>query len=606
MRPISWLHVSDIHLSSRTAWSQDVVLTAMCRQIEDQRAQGTAADFILLTGDVAYSGKSEEYALAADFLNALCVAASVPKERVFCIPGNHDIDRDRQRLCFCGARATLRDPSRVDAILEGGEDLETLLERQANYRDFQRQYFSEQERTRTADGLGYVSWLTVEDVRFAIIGLDSAWLACGGVNDHGKLLVGERQVIDACRLARQRNEPAHIVIAMIHHPLHLLQDFDRRTAMNRVEEACHFLHCGHLHEPEARMAGAQERGCLTIAAGASFETRQSHNGYSIVTLDLVRATRRIDTFQYNPSSVLFSRKSSDDFPIEVTSTEICDVGELAYAMREYDAAIAGHSYYLSVLVLDRKADFVIPLESGHSFASFAVLQGLPASELKERTEAFLRFRNVLRVLNKTVTITEIFVRYGHMVAAYDAELRRLCDDDAVLRGRLDEHERDARILAAARPARAFSHTKALLGELADERDWFRLHKQASRHMESHEPTMRTFAMRMMALSLANSEERAEKTKAAELYRAVTDTELAEFSDVGNLSILLVDAGDSKQAKEVVLEGLKRFPSKRQYFSEIGQHIVEATGDKGFRGRLEAAMAERENGELRANIIPGRD
>ena len=595
MRPISWLHISDIHLSESAEWSQDVVLTAMCERIKDQRAQGTTADFILLTGDIAFSGKSEEYALASEFLDALCSASDVEKERVYCIPGNHDIDRDRQRLCFRGARAALHDPSRVDAILEGGEDLETLLQRQENYRRFQQDYFSKQERTPTDDGLGYVSWLTIEDVRFAVIGLDSAWLAYGGIDDHGKLLVGERQVIGGCSLVQQGNEPAHIVIAMTHHPLHLLQDFDRRTAMNRIEETCHFLHCGHLHEPEARIMGVQGTGCLTLAAGASFETRQSHNSYSIVTLDLLCATRRVETFQYSPSSGLFSSKSSEEFRIEVMPTEICDVGELAQAIGAHKSASASHQYYLSALILDCKADFVIPLGNGHSFASFAVLQGFPASELKAKTEAFLTFRNVLRVLYQHVPLPEIFARYGDLVTAYDAVLRRLCEEDAALRDRLHAQECDARDLAAARPANAFSHTSTLLAELAAEQDWIQLREQAERHMGSDDPGIRTLAMRMMAWSLANSHESSEKEEAIELYRSITGTELAEFSDAGNLSVLLADGGNSNEAKEVVLDGLKKFPGKGEYFSKIAQGIVEATGDKGFRKQLEAENSRKRQG-----------
>ena len=84
MRPVCWLHISDIHLSARDAWSQDVVLESMCEQIDAQRQQGRAADFILLTGDIAFSGKVEEYALGTDFLDALCAASGVPKDRVFC------------------------------------------------------------------------------------------------------------------------------------------------------------------------------------------------------------------------------------------------------------------------------------------------------------------------------------------------------------------------------------------------------------------------------------------------------------------------------------------------------------------------------------------
>ncbi len=123
MRPIYWLHISDIHVRLSDAWSQDVVLTAMCEQIAQQRASGTSADFILATGDLAFSGKADEYARAVEFFDALSTASGVPKEYIFCIPGNHDIDRDRQRLCFRGARAFLQDQNRLDSILEGGEDL---------------------------------------------------------------------------------------------------------------------------------------------------------------------------------------------------------------------------------------------------------------------------------------------------------------------------------------------------------------------------------------------------------------------------------------------------------------------------------------------------
>ena len=304
VRPICWLHISDIHVRVREAWSQDVVLRAMCEQIEQQRAKGTAADFLLVTGDLAFSGKADEYALVAPFLNALCMASGVPKERVFCVPGNHDVDRDRQKLCFKGARSSLQDHSLVDAVLDGGEDLETLLRRQEAYRQFQRSFFAGQDRVPTHDGLGYVAWLVIEDIRLAIVGLDSAWLAGGGIQDRGRLLVGERQIINALRLVQEGSEPAHIVIAMAHHPFHLLQEFDRQTATTRIEQSCHFLHCGHLHEPEARISGPGGMGCLTLAAGPSYETRpvaqqlfRCHAGPAACSADSddisVRSSRRL-------------------------------------------------------------------------------------------------------------------------------------------------------------------------------------------------------------------------------------------------------------------------------------------------------------------------
>jgi 3',5'-cyclic AMP phosphodiesterase CpdA len=89
------------------SWSRDVVLKALVDQVRAQRKNGQVFDFILLTGDLAYSGKAGEYAPVARFVETLCEASDVPLDRTYCVPGNHDIDRDRQRLCFIGARATL-------------------------------------------------------------------------------------------------------------------------------------------------------------------------------------------------------------------------------------------------------------------------------------------------------------------------------------------------------------------------------------------------------------------------------------------------------------------------------------------------------------------
>ena len=106
-------------------------------------------------------------------------------------------------------------------FLGGGEDLDALLMRQENYRHFQSSYFTGQDRVGTTDGLGYVSRLAIEGIQLAIVGLDSAWLAEGGMDDHGKLLIGERQAINAIDLVQGGNEPPNIIVGMAHHPLHL-------------------------------------------------------------------------------------------------------------------------------------------------------------------------------------------------------------------------------------------------------------------------------------------------------------------------------------------------------------------------------------------------
>jgi hypothetical protein len=471
--------------------------------------------------------------------------------------------------------------------------MDTLLKRQENYRDFQNSYFSEQEKAWTHDGLAYVSRLTIENVRLAIAGMDSAWLAEGDVRDHGKLLIGERQVINAINLAQEGDALPHIIVGMAHHPFHLLQEFDRLPVQNRIERACQFFHCGHLHEPETRSYGFSGMGCLKLAAGASFETRQFHNTYSIITLDLLRAVRTVKTNQYNPSNGEFSLTSSEEYQIEVKMADICSLEELANSMKAYRKALSPWAHYLSALLLDQKAELPILTQNHQTFGSFAVLETQPESDLKHKTAAFMAFRNALRIFYKRIPLAEIFERHGEAIEQYGAALEEICNAHPVFRDRLAEQETDAQILASTRPKESFSHTDALLIELATAQDWDLLRRHAERHMGSPDLSVSIQAKRMLALSCANSHEDADKQTAIDLYQSLVEEESAEISDVGNLVNLLIEAGSIDEAKAAVLSGIVKFPVNRvDYFVQIGHKIVESTGDRNFRKQLEAITAER--------------
>lgn len=592
MRCISWLHISDIHMRPRDAWPQHVVMTAMCEDIRAKRPD-RPADFVLLTGDLAFGGKAEEYELVRGFVDELSAASGVPIDRIFCIPGNHDIDRDRQRFCFHGARSALQDSASTDAFLDNptSDDFRTLLARQEGYRNFQESCFANQERLPTPDGLGYVARLVIDGVRLAIIGLDTAWLANGGIEDHLKLLLGERQLLDALSLAIESADPPHIVVAMGHHPLHLLQDFDRRAALRRIEGKCHFYHCGHLHEPEERSGGQMPGGCVTVAAGASFETRQSHNTYSFVRLDLLRAERTIETHRYSPGDAAFNSVSTKSYRMEVRPIAQCGLRELAEALAAH--GIASHGYYLAALLLDMKTEVPVPTGASHTMASLAAMDGIGDAALKSTTLDFLAFRNVLYALYGREDLAAILAAHGDAVSVFAARLAALCETDAGLRARLEGQEADARSLAAVRPAEPFSHTRALWQDLADAHDWETLRAQVEPHMEGDDKLLGDAATRMLALALANSDEAQDKQRAVVLYRALIESGLPEPSDAVNLAALLIDIDRADEAKIVILGAIERCPaSSADRLNSAGQLIVAATGDRKFRNQLRAAIAAR--------------
>ncbi|MDX5929275.1 MULTISPECIES: metallophosphoesterase family protein [Acidiphilium] len=590
MHPICWLHISDIHMRVSKIWSQDVVLNAMCEDIAKQQRAGAAFDFILVTGDLAFSGNAEEYKLVASFFDAVSAASGVPADFIFCIPGNHDIDRERQKMCFAGARQFAQSQNQIDDLLSSREDMGTLLAREENYRTFQNTYLKNQPRDWTDDGLGYVAVVTIENVRVAIVGLDSAWLAEGGIADHGKLLIGEHQVINALELANKND--AHIIVGMAHHPFQLLQDFDRRPVQNRIEEQCHFFQCGHLHEPEIRATGLNASGCLTLSAGATYETRQSQNTYSIVTVDLMLGTRTVKTVQYRPAKGDFTFAGTGKYPIEIDPAGTSNVGELAAAITAFQGSLSPLSHYLAALLLDQKADLPIPAQKGYVFGSLDVLRDEPESELKRTTMGFIPFKNVLRVFYGRTPIAEIFTRYGDAVAQYGTALLKACAANADLKSRLASAEKDALAMATTAPASSFIHTVSLLDEVAAEQDWIQLRDLSERHKGSSIPELAHRATRYFALSLSHSTEAKDNEHAISLYRSMTSEAHAEAEDAAMLTTLFCGAKRYDEAKSTVLDGIAKYPDKAAAFVEIGQRVVEATGDKKFRNQIDEAVKAR--------------
>lgn len=94
------LHISDLHEGQpgpETLWRRRRVLgDAWLENLEVIADSGRGVDLVCFTGDVAFGGRREEYARAADFVRELLRRLGLGPERFFAVPGNHDADRDVQ------------------------------------------------------------------------------------------------------------------------------------------------------------------------------------------------------------------------------------------------------------------------------------------------------------------------------------------------------------------------------------------------------------------------------------------------------------------------------------------------------------------------------
>src|SRR5262249_42573883 len=104
----------------------------------------------------------------------------------------------------------------------------------------------------------------VRDVSIGVLPLNSGLFAQDD-QDSGKLFVGEPLLRDGLK----RIAGADLHMALMHHPLSDLSDLERRTIQELLQENCHFLLRGHLHDNEAQYVSSAYKQTLVLAAGAA-------------------------------------------------------------------------------------------------------------------------------------------------------------------------------------------------------------------------------------------------------------------------------------------------------------------------------------------------
>lgn len=94
----TFVHLSDIHfhgnLRSEIFDLDTEVRVELERDLGRVKDQQGTMDAILVSGDIAFSGKKDQYDQARLWLEKICEIVGCPKSNVWTVPGNHDVDRD--------------------------------------------------------------------------------------------------------------------------------------------------------------------------------------------------------------------------------------------------------------------------------------------------------------------------------------------------------------------------------------------------------------------------------------------------------------------------------------------------------------------------------
>jgi predicted phosphodiesterase len=287
---LTWLHLSDLHMRRDELDNLRVVLDALWEDIPAQIDELGGLDFIAFTGDIAHSGKAEEYALAEEyFFRRLLQVTDLTADKLFIVPGNHDVDRDLIALINPDIPFSLTDRDKVTALLGNDAKRRLLFQPMTNYAQFIHRFFARSpDHQMLHDPLySYVQPIASGAPSVALIGLNSAWLSGhnkdsrGNVADPKNLLIGDKQIGDALREV----EDVTVRIALIHHPPSWLKEFDEGDVKRWLRAGCHFVLLGHLHVPNFIQEKALGGETIDIPAGTVYKGREYLNGYNLVQLN---------------------------------------------------------------------------------------------------------------------------------------------------------------------------------------------------------------------------------------------------------------------------------------------------------------------------------
>lgn len=287
------LHLSDIHFQKpfclkksldSEATIRDLLIQDVLRIVE---ADEIPINAVLVTGDIAYHGDSEEYIVAWEWFDDLCAQIRCLPESVYVVPGNHDVDReacshimvDAVRKQVMAAEGEDRH-QRLHLTTQNAEAANHLLKPMEAYNKFAARYGCE---IILPDWPFWQDDLPISDgYTLRINGLTSTYF-CGPNDDREKdLMLGRFQT--AFRI-----EDGIIHLAMMHHPPHWLWDqdavedaFANYTALSLV---------GHRH----RQRWTPGATSVTFAAGAVNPKRNEGNwepGYNVIDLSIIEDDAR--------------------------------------------------------------------------------------------------------------------------------------------------------------------------------------------------------------------------------------------------------------------------------------------------------------------------
>ncbi|WP_252243584.1 MULTISPECIES: metallophosphoesterase [unclassified Clostridium] len=230
---IRWIHLSDLH-SNYKNYDTISMRNNLFKYLK-QITESNSYDFVAITGDITYKyGKFDN-----ELIEKIEECCRVPKDRIYLVPGNHDIKRDKVREAVIDS---LDRDYNVKDIYVGNlekEIYDTLIKGQKKFWKYHK------------DNIGNIqnNYKKVHSIirkdKYNIICMNTCFFS-GKKDEEGNLVLGLRNHIET--LSELNTSDNKINIAIGHHGIDCFHENERNNIVyNFLDNDVDLYMCGHVH-----------------------------------------------------------------------------------------------------------------------------------------------------------------------------------------------------------------------------------------------------------------------------------------------------------------------------------------------------------------------
>lgn len=268
MNNLNVLHLSDLHLK----YDNEVDFNSFWENMKDCIEKiDVPIHLITITGDLVDKGNVSDFAKFYEkFLKPLSKVSKCPESNIFCVPGNHDAERDSN--IFDMRQQFDKDSNSGSHFRIKKSEIRKVISRFEDFDEFNKLLHPS---STTQKGYG-VEFVTVSDINVALVQINSA-IYSHDEQDYQKLGLSKVQLDDLVKQYKliKDNNNIDITIALMHHPDDWLRKDEKEHMWSYFSSKDKLpidivLH-GHTHESKIAGKIDLDSFVLSLVTGTTYE-----------------------------------------------------------------------------------------------------------------------------------------------------------------------------------------------------------------------------------------------------------------------------------------------------------------------------------------------